>query len=213
MKEYYKRLGLQENASFDEIKKAYKLYVSKYHPDKHSGDEFFKERFQEIQEAYEVVIKNHKKNTQTTETPTKKEKQKKENNDYRPLVNEFYADKYEVNERDIIHLKWDTNFPKVYIGLYQKKHYSSGRRMQQGQIKNLPSKSELTINLSDYHHIFPWKRLEIQLSDDETRYSDNVVSLFFKVKASKRYWIESCIGYFGWLIVIGSAIYVISWFL
>lgn len=56
MKEYYKILGLDENATVDEIRKAYKLYASKYHPDKHSGDKFFEERFKEIKNAYEYLI-------------------------------------------------------------------------------------------------------------------------------------------------------------
>ena len=55
-KNYYQILGLQEDASLDEIKAAYKKYVVKFHPDKHNNDEFFKERFQEIQEAYEYLI-------------------------------------------------------------------------------------------------------------------------------------------------------------
>lgn len=56
MKEYYKILGLDESASVDEIRKAYKLYASKFHPDKHSGDKFFEERFKEIKNAYEYLI-------------------------------------------------------------------------------------------------------------------------------------------------------------
>lgn len=56
MKEYYKILGLNEGASIEEIKKTYKLYASKYHPDKHSGDKFFEERFKEIKDAYEYII-------------------------------------------------------------------------------------------------------------------------------------------------------------
>jgi len=59
MKDYYSVLGLKEGASLDEIKKAYKKYAAKFHPDKHKDDEFFKERFQEVQEAYEFLKKQH----------------------------------------------------------------------------------------------------------------------------------------------------------
>ena len=58
----YKILGVTENASDDEIKKAYRKLVVKYHPDKiqHLGAEFqagAKDKFQKIQEAYETIKK------------------------------------------------------------------------------------------------------------------------------------------------------------
>jgi len=56
---YYRILGLQKGASLEDIKKAYKKYAAKYHPDSHGGDDFFKERFQEIKEAFDFLIKNH----------------------------------------------------------------------------------------------------------------------------------------------------------
>ncbi len=51
MKNYYQFLGLERSASSSEIKKAYKDYAKRFHPDKHGDDAFFKERFQEIQAA------------------------------------------------------------------------------------------------------------------------------------------------------------------
>lgn len=56
MKDYYYILGIKENASSDEIKKAYRKLSLKFHPDKNAGDEFFTERFKEIQEAYETLV-------------------------------------------------------------------------------------------------------------------------------------------------------------
>lgn len=54
-KDYYQTLGLSPEATPEEIRKAYRLYASKLHPDKHRGDRFFEERFKELQEAYEVL--------------------------------------------------------------------------------------------------------------------------------------------------------------
>lgn len=56
MKDYYYFLGIKPNASEDDIKKAYRKLSFKYHPDKNENDDFFTERFREIQEAYETLI-------------------------------------------------------------------------------------------------------------------------------------------------------------
>ncbi len=57
-KDYYNILGVSENASQDEIKKAFKKAAVKHHPDKAWGD---KKKFQEINEAYQVIGDEKKK--------------------------------------------------------------------------------------------------------------------------------------------------------
>ncbi|MDO6676622.1 DnaJ domain-containing protein [Tenacibaculum sp. 1B UA] len=59
---YYQILGLEPNCSKEEIKKAYKNYASKFHPDKHNGDPFFEEQFKKIKEAYDFLINNFERN-------------------------------------------------------------------------------------------------------------------------------------------------------
>ncbi len=54
-KDYYKILGIDRNASQDEIKKAYRKLARQYHPDMNPGDRAAEERFKEINEAYEVL--------------------------------------------------------------------------------------------------------------------------------------------------------------
>lgn len=49
--DYYKTLGVEKNATPDDIKKAYRKLASQHHPDK-GGDTI---RFQEIQAAYETL--------------------------------------------------------------------------------------------------------------------------------------------------------------
>ena len=56
MKNHYQTLGVEPNASREEIKKAYRQYVKKFHPDLHNDDKFFEERFKDVQEAYEIVF-------------------------------------------------------------------------------------------------------------------------------------------------------------
>lgn len=58
-KDYYDILGLQKNASDDDIKKAYRKLASKYHPDKYQDGDSEKaqaeEKFKEAKEAYETL--------------------------------------------------------------------------------------------------------------------------------------------------------------
>ena len=53
--DYYKVLGIKNDASQDEIKKAYRRMAKRYHPDTNKDDPNAKERFQEINEANEVL--------------------------------------------------------------------------------------------------------------------------------------------------------------
>lgn len=53
--DYYKVLGIPKTASADEIKKAYRKLARKWHPDLNSNDENAHKKFQEINEANEVL--------------------------------------------------------------------------------------------------------------------------------------------------------------
>ncbi len=55
MEDYYKVLGVDKNASQDEIKKAYRKMAVKYHPDKTKGDKKAEDMFKKANEAYAVL--------------------------------------------------------------------------------------------------------------------------------------------------------------
>lgn len=58
---YYKVLGVNENATRDEIKKAYRSLQMKYHPDKNPGSQESINMTQKINEAYETLGDEQKK--------------------------------------------------------------------------------------------------------------------------------------------------------
>lgn len=54
--DYYNTLGIDKNASADDIKKAYRKLALKYHPDRNPGDKkSAEEKFKKISEAYAVL--------------------------------------------------------------------------------------------------------------------------------------------------------------
>ena len=53
--DYYKTLGVSKNATADDIKKAYRKLARQYHPDLNPNDRDAEKRFQQINEANEVL--------------------------------------------------------------------------------------------------------------------------------------------------------------
>ncbi len=54
-KDYYKILGLQKNASAEEIKKKYRELAKKYHPDRNPNDILAEKRFKDLNEAHDIL--------------------------------------------------------------------------------------------------------------------------------------------------------------
>jgi DnaJ-class molecular chaperone len=60
-KDYYKILGISQEATPEEIKKAYRQMAMQFHPDRNPGDKMAEEHFKEISEAYGVLIDPEKR--------------------------------------------------------------------------------------------------------------------------------------------------------
>lgn len=60
-KDYYNILGIDRNASDQDIKKAYRRLAQKYHPDKNKGDKEAENKFKEANEAYETLSDKQKR--------------------------------------------------------------------------------------------------------------------------------------------------------
>jgi molecular chaperone DnaJ len=60
-RDYYEVLGVNKNASADDIKRAYRKMAMKYHPDKNPDDKQAETKFKEAAEAYEVLSNPEKR--------------------------------------------------------------------------------------------------------------------------------------------------------
>ncbi len=60
-RDYYEVLGVNRDASADEIKKAFRRVAMKHHPDRNPDNKQAEEKFKEAQEAYEILSDDEKR--------------------------------------------------------------------------------------------------------------------------------------------------------
>ena len=62
MGNYYDVLEVKRDASINDIKKSYRKLALKYHPDKNPGDTIAENKFKEINNAFEIIGNEEKRN-------------------------------------------------------------------------------------------------------------------------------------------------------
>lgn len=105
MKNYYYFLGVKENASEEDIKKAYRKLSLKYHPDKNGEDDFFENRFREVQEAYETLSNENSRKVYDQNLALPKSHAR---NNLPPHIKTFTANKIRVKKGEEVIITWQT---------------------------------------------------------------------------------------------------------
>src|SRR5580658_2537458 len=59
--DYYETLGVPKKASAGDVRKAYRKLARKHHPDLNPGDKAAEDRLKKVQEAYDVLSDDKKK--------------------------------------------------------------------------------------------------------------------------------------------------------
>lgn len=114
MKDYYYLLGLNNNASLEEIKSSYRKLSKKFHPDVNDGDLFFTERFKDIQEAYEVLSNLDRRRIYDLKYSSKSESSRN-NSNLNPEIRFFESNKKVIHIGDEITFRWETINADVVI--------------------------------------------------------------------------------------------------
>lgn len=117
MKNYYYILGLQNNASEQDVRIAYKKLSMLLHPDRNGGDKFFEDRFKEIQEAYDTLSNASRRSLYDEELLSySKPQNTSAYNSNPPSILQFEASKKAIAEGELVTIMWRvTNADSVHI--------------------------------------------------------------------------------------------------
>jgi curved DNA-binding protein len=145
--DYYKILGVNKSATVEEIKKAYRKLARKYHPDLNPNDTEAKKKFQQINEANEVLSDPEKrkkydqygKDWKHAEQFEQQKKQQRQHTNYGGFSGtgaEFYD------------FEGSGGFSDFFDSLFGGARQSAGSR-RSTKFRGQDIEAQLTINLSD----------------------------------------------------------------
>ncbi|MBD8387511.1 DnaJ C-terminal domain-containing protein [Dysgonomonas sp. BGC7] len=153
--DYYSILGVSKTATADEIKKAYRKLARKYHPDINPNDEEAKRKFQQVNEANEVLSDSEKRkkydeygeNWKHADEFEKARQQQSQNGgfaDFGGSGGGFSGGTYNFGGED------EGGFSDFFESLFGGSRASSGRRAGRG-FRGQDFTSELHLNLRDVY--------------------------------------------------------------
>jgi curved DNA-binding protein len=142
--DYYKILGIDKKASTDDIRKAYRKLARKYHPDLNPKDNTSKKKFQEINEANEVLS-----------DPEKRKKYDKYGKDWQHAEEFEKARQYQKQSKE-------DSFRQGYGRVYSEEGFSDffeslfggrtgGGRTGRVKFRGQDYNAELKLNLKDVY--------------------------------------------------------------
>jgi len=141
--DYYKILELDKSASESDIKKAYRKLARKYHPDLNPKDDTAKKKFQEINEANEVLS-----------DPEKRKKYDKFGKDWKHAEERAnpYAEQYRGNTyaREDQGSYSEHDFSDFFESMFSGA--SGGRRSNQIKYRGQDFNASLHLDLKDVYH-------------------------------------------------------------
>lgn len=115
MKDYYKILEINKDASQDEIKQKYRELAKKWHPDANGNSKESEEKFKDIAEAYSVLSSPTKKREYDSETVFQ--------NSYTGRNRSFYEES-----------SWQTNEEGPFYTFYYSSNKTKKKNENQGSI-------------------------------------------------------------------------------
>lgn len=131
MKNYYKILEVNENASYEVIEKAYRVLAKKYHPDIQPKDKIYwaENKFKEITEAYEVLSNPESKRIYDIKLGT--------NNSIEQKYDDLYSNQQQLKQ-EINNMKINKDSQKYYNKSYIKRYTSTIKELIYNETKKPP---------------------------------------------------------------------------
>lgn len=159
-------MGLEKNASPEEIKRAYRKLARKYHPDV-SKEADAENKFKELGEAYEVLKDPEKRAkydqygrywqqaSQEKESyqPSSSPYQEQEAEDFEAFINSIFQNRAYQEPAADIHAKLAINLEDSFLGAEKTLQLHSPSAHSPGQVETRTVKVKIPRGISDKQHI------------------------------------------------------------